>query len=71
MCLFSRVARVHPMFPPPPPSREDPEIRARQQEERRRARAAQGRGSTIMTGGLGDPSFGQSARQATLLGAPG
>lgn len=70
MCLFSR-SPAPPPPPPPTPSREDPELRQRQEEERRRARAAQGRRSTIMTGGLGDPEFGQSSRQATMMGAPG
>ncbi len=42
-----------PPLPPPPPDKSDAEIQAKAAEERKRLQLAQGRGSTILTGGEG------------------
>lgn len=68
MCFMS-TPDVKTPAPPPTPSRQDAEVTASQEEERRRAAQAQGRRATILTGGLGDPSFGQNVQRRTLLGA--
>ena len=66
MCLF-RAPQPAPT--PATPTRNDAENQRRQEDERRRNRAATGRQSTIMTGGLGDAAFGTNSTKATLLGA--
>lgn len=68
MCFFS-APEIKTPEAPPPPRREDPEIATAEDDARRRARAAGGRRSTILTGGLGDSSFGQSVQRRTMLGS--
>lgn len=68
MCFFSAPDIKTPEAPPPP-RREDEAITGAADDARRRARAAGGRRSTILTGGLGDSSYGQNVQRRTLLGA--
>jgi hypothetical protein len=68
MC-FVNTPDVRTPAPPPAPTRQDEAVVASQEEERRRAAQARGRRATILTGGLGDPSFGQNTQNRTLLGA--
>lgn len=68
MC-FVNTPDIKTPAPPPVPSRSDENVAAAQEDARRRAAASGGRRATILTGGLGDPSFGQSVSRTTLGGA--
>jgi len=70
MCMSSPRAPAPPPAPPPvpaSPTRDDPEMVEAQRSARRRRIAAQGRSSTMLTGGQGvteEANLGQ----ASLLG---
>ncbi len=53
MCFSSAPSPPPPPPPPPPPQVSDPEVQAAKENERKRRIAAQGRSSTILTGGQG------------------
>jgi len=69
--LSPKTPAVPAPAPTPPPSRSDADVTAAADAERRRAAAAGGRGSTILTAGLGTTDGGgqQPDRRKTLLGA--
>jgi hypothetical protein len=52
--IFSTPAPPPPPPPPPVPTYDDPEIEAARKKLRQSERRRKGRGSTILTGGLGD-----------------
>lgn len=54
--------------PPPVPTTDNAEAIARTRDERTKALAAQGLGTTILTGGLGASDF-QTAGKGTVLGS--
>lgn len=56
-----------PPPPEPPPARDDPAVNAEATARRKRALAAKGRGSTILSGSLGDTSEANVGK--TLLGS--
>lgn len=68
--IFSKPSTPTVAPPPPPPTAEAnaEEIKAAKTEERRRRSAAQGRQSTILTGGMGTQDA-SGASKKTLLGA--
>ncbi len=65
--LFGGGDKPAPPPPPAPPTRSDEEVQAAARAERLRRSAAQGRASTIQTGGQGSDTSGAAAK--TLLGA--
>lgn len=71
MCMGSSQPAPQPL--PPKPTTDDSASLARVEAERMRAIAAQGRQSTIVTGGLGASDFGSAGgtRGATVLGRTG
>ena len=69
MC-FASAPSVPPVPPPPsdPPTDVDPGVKSARDQVRRKARAAQGYGSTILTGPLGDLSQASTTSGKALLG---
>lgn len=66
--LFAQPTQHTPHLPPPPPAPTDTsQAQASADAQRKAARAAAGRQSTILTGGLGDYSMAPT-KQRTLLG---
>jgi len=65
--IFSPPAAPTPPPPPPPPAVDDAAVQSKARDERLRRAKAQGRGSTILTGGQGVQEGGTAVK--TLLGA--
>lgn len=55
--------------PPPAPSRADETNMAAVNQELDAVRRRRGSEATVLTGGLGDTSYGQSVQRKTALGA--
>jgi hypothetical protein len=70
MCFSSPSPPPVPTPPPlpPQPMRADEQNMKSQQDTLDLIRRRQGRGSTILTGGLGDPSYGSNVSQAAAGG---
>lgn len=66
--LFGAAAPKPPPVPQvvPAPTPEDPAVEEARQREIRQARAAKGRSSTLVTGGLGDTSEAPVVRKRLL-----
>jgi len=69
MC-FSMKAPTPPPAPPPP-NRFDDNNQAAVQNALKRVRSQNAFAQTTLTGGLGDPNFGQNVNRVTLLGQTG
>lgn len=67
LCSFNSSPAPQPLQPLPTP--EDPAIAERKRREREAAKNRKGRGSTIITGGLGDPGEAPVQRPTLLGGA--
>ncbi|MGH6883265.1 MAG: hypothetical protein ACREFM_20250 [Hypericibacter sp.] len=57
--------------PPTPPNRADDANQAAVQTALKRVRGQNAASQTQLTGGLGDPNFGQNISRVTLLGQAG
>lgn len=70
MCLASAPS-VPPVPPPPPdpPTDVDPGVKSARDQARRKARAAQGYGSTVLAGPMGDLSQANTTSGKALLGS--
>jgi len=64
--IFGSPSTPAPIAPPAPPKRSDAEVQTAAREERLRRSKAQGRASTVLTGGQGVDTAGPAAK--TLLG---
>jgi len=58
-----------PPPPPPPPTPQDPNVAAARIRDRQVAALASGRGSTVLTSGIGLTTEAESRAKKTLLGS--
>lgn len=67
-----KIPKMAPLPPPPapikPPTRDDPSVNEAARAARRRRLAMKGRGSTILTGAMGDETEANIGKK-TLLGS--
>lgn len=68
MCFGGGNSYPAPAPLPPAPSTDAATALARVNAERTKALAAQGLGSTVLTGGLGASDFGTAGKGTTVLG---
>lgn len=74
MCVFRSPAPKPQPLPPlpapiPTPQKQDPAVTTARQKSRQQAALAQGRDSTILTGGLGLIGGARSSAKKRLLGS--
>lgn len=74
MCLSSLFPQPKPVTPtmpapPPAPSRADETNQAAVNQELNDIRRRRGSEATLLTGGLGDSSYGQNVQRKTALGS--
>ena len=69
MCFSMSAPKPPPV--PPAPNRADDANQAAVQNALRRVRSQNATAQTTLTGGLGDPNFGQNVNKVTLLGQSG
>jgi hypothetical protein len=74
MCLSGLFPTPKPMVatapaPPPAPSRADETSQAAVNQELNDIRRRKGSEATLLTGGLGDSSYGQNVQRKTALGS--
>lgn len=66
MCFSMSAPKPPPV--PPPPNRQDDANQAAVQNAIKRTRNQNAFAQTQLTGGLGDPGYGQNVNRVTLLG---
>jgi len=72
MCMMSaprRAAPPPPPAPPPVPTKQDPNVQRNIARDRRMSALAQGRQSTILTGGMGLTTPATYGARKSALGA--
>lgn len=67
MCFSMSAPKPPPI--PPAPNKFDDNNQAAVQNAMRRVKGQNAFAQTTLTGGLGDPGYGQNIQRATLLGA--
>lgn len=69
MCFAAKPPKIPPPEPiPPAPTKDDPEAVRQGEEQRRKLRLRAGTAGTILSGPLGDTTYGQGISRAVVLG---